>query len=170
MSKISGPGAPHQARRGCARRVSTFDAIPRGSDDRHPIDIAVDRRAIERVRSKAIVSLQEKVLSALGQDKTLYLDLEVLINKRQRGRERCYFDLGFEHGVTVSHARRAEMSSLKVLSPLAVTLRKHMRRAKVANHVAVVALLECAIWHLHVHVQHKHRAVGDRGKDDVQET
>jgi hypothetical protein len=104
MSKISGRGAGHHTGRPSPHIRSPFDRIPRASDGRHPVDVAVDKRLGDRVRRKWIVKLQDRIMVVLGSHSGLLLKLESMINEQQRDRERCYFVIGYEHGATEAHA------------------------------------------------------------------
>jgi hypothetical protein len=146
MEKMSGHGAGHHAKRNSMRGISPFERIPRVTDDRHPIDIAVENRLGDRVRQKWIVKLQERIIELLGAHSGLFLKLEARLNEQQRDRERCYFNIGYEHGVVDTHA--LARSGLPPVPPRAETLARSvqelMLQANLPAVEAILALLQCA--------------------------
>lgn len=99
MSKISGVSPGHH-NRPQLRAVPPFDRLVAGPDGRNPVDVAVESRVGNQVRQKWIIKFQDRILELLGKNHAnLYLKLEAKLNEQSRDRERCFYNVGFEHGV-----------------------------------------------------------------------
>lgn len=146
MSKLSDAGAQHQSRRPSARGLSPFDRIPMGSDDRHPVDVAVEHRIGDRVRRKWIVKLQSRLVTLLGQHSGVFLKLETIMNEQSRDRERCYFNVGYEHGSAEAFARsRRRLQSHGRAEELVTEFLQRSFREELPKHEVTAALLGCAL-------------------------
>jgi hypothetical protein len=149
MSKISDKGASHHPGRFSVRWCRYYDQIPRVADDRHPVDLAVDKCLGDSVTRARIVHLQQRVLSTLGAESGVYLELESTVNERQREREKCFFDLGYEHGATEIHAQ-TKLGSLRLSresEAFGNELRGRIVRANIPSIETLLVLLEC-IWRM----------------------
>ena len=149
MVKISDKGVPHHPGRFSVRWQRHYDRIPHGADDRHPVDMAVDGCMDDNVTKAQIVRQQERLLSVLGKETALYLDLEATINEHRRERERCFFDLGYEHGSIerLAQMRRGILSLSTDADALAREVRGHLIHTKAPSAEAILVLLEC-VWAL----------------------
>ena len=149
MSKISDKGASHHPGRFSVRWRRHYDPIPRVVDDRHPVDIAVDKYLGDSVTRARIVQLQERVVSALGSESGSYLELESLVNERQREREKCFFDLGFEHGAAEKQAevRLAALKLSRASETFGREIRRHIIDMSIPSTEALLVLLEC-VWRI----------------------
>jgi hypothetical protein len=95
----------------------------------HPIDAELERRLSHRGLRKRIIAAQGRVMSALGEQRHLYLRLEELVGLRHGEREEEIFNIGFDHGLVCGRA-----------DALAAVLRNHGARGRaLAARLAQVA-------------------------------
>lgn len=151
MVKISDKGASHHPGRSSVRWRRYYDEIQRVAEDRHPVDLAVDKCLRDSVARVKIVRLQERVVAALGPECHTYMELESLMNDSQREREKCFFDLGYEHGAV---EKQAELKlNVTKLSAQAEAFGKELRGRIINTNVpateAILVLLEC-VWRMAV--------------------
>ncbi|MGE5785256.1 MAG: hypothetical protein ACM3ZE_11730 [Myxococcales bacterium] len=147
MSKLSDAGARHQWRHPSVHSLSSFDRIPRGHNDRHPVEIAVDNRIGDRVRRKWIVRLQNRILALLGPNSGVYMKLEAMLNEQALDRERNFFNVGYEYGMA-EHTVAGQMRLQRPLSRAEQLVRDLLRQAfdeQISRKEVVAALLRCAL-------------------------
>ena len=111
--------------------------------------MAVDGCLGDSVTRAQILRRQERLLAALGNETALYLDLEATINEHQREREKCFFDLGYEHGSVerLAEVRRGALNLSMDADALSKEIRGQLVHTKVPSAEAIVVLLEC-VWAL----------------------
>ena len=131
VSKISSDEALHQKSQPSAYGLTHFERIPRDSDGRHPVDVAVDNRIIE----------------LLGPHSRLYLGLETKINDQCRDRERCYFNVGYEYGAAATRAslRQAPKPSQQRAELLVTEFQTRLLQDRIPTNEVTAALLQCAL-------------------------
>ena len=126
---------------------SAYRGCAGGESDEHPVDATVTRRLPQRKLGRRIRELSDRVLSALGDRRDLWIDLEELMNRRHAEREEAYFDLGHELGVVAGRSEGHRALDDRC-SPSAHRLADHVRAIAVHTDVSpaerVTALLEAA--------------------------
>jgi hypothetical protein len=70
----------------------------------HPIDEELERRLRHGGLRKRIIAAQGRVMSALGEQRHVYLRLEELVGQRHCEREEEAFNIGFDHGLVRGRA------------------------------------------------------------------
>ena len=147
VSKIPSNEALHHKRYPCAYGLTHFERIPRGSDGRHPVDVAVDDRIGDRVRQRWIVKLQNRIIELLGPHFRLYLGLETKIKDQCRDRERCYFNVGYEYGAAATRAaiKQAPKRSQQRAELLVTEFHTRLVQDRIPANEVTAALLQCAL-------------------------
>jgi hypothetical protein len=147
VSKISSDEALHQKSQPSAYGLTHFERIPRDSDGRHPVDVAVDNRIADRVRQRWIIKLQNRIIELLGPHSRLYLGLETKINDQCRDRERCYFNVGYEYGAAATRAslRQAPKPSQQRAELLVTEFQTRLLQDRIPTNEVTAALLQCAL-------------------------
>jgi hypothetical protein len=149
MNKVSDKGASHHPGRFAVRWRRYYDQIHRGPNDQHPVDEAVEK-CLGNVTTRAkIVRLQERVSAAMGADASTFLELESLQTETQREREKCFFDLGYEHGSVEAQAK-AKLGSVglsRESEAFGREVRTRIVNANLPASEAIVVLLEC-VWRM----------------------
>jgi hypothetical protein len=116
-----------------------------------PVDDEVERRLRHGGLNQRILSMQDQVVDALGEERAVYLRLEELQTQRTDGREEAMFNLGFEHGLL--QGRTDAMGALWRKSPrgrgLVARLARLTAETRLDRSQAVAALLEIA-WSLSI--------------------
>ncbi|MCP4678723.1 MAG: hypothetical protein GY854_25080 [Deltaproteobacteria bacterium] len=82
---------------------------PRGED--HPIDEIVRRRSHRDALHREMKAVSEQIVEALGDDGSLWIQLEALLNEYRQHREEAFFNVGFEHGVV-----QGRLAALRMVS------------------------------------------------------
>lgn len=88
-------------------RISNFSHYARIENvqgEEHSVDSIIARRLPQKKLRCRINKATENLLKILGNQKTLWLQLEELLNEYCAHREHAYFDLGYEHGLTAGRA------------------------------------------------------------------
>jgi hypothetical protein len=93
-----GTDGPPLPRAGEDRRRDRYAQANPGNAEVHPVEAELGRR-LPRTADRRIRAAQRRVISALGQQAGLYLELERLMAERARAREAAHFQVGFEHGL-----------------------------------------------------------------------
>lgn len=112
------------------RRRNAYRGANPTDSEAHPIDDELERRLRHSGLRKRILVAQGRVVTALGEQRHLYLRLEELVGDRHIDREEAMFNLGFEHGLV--HGRA---------DALAATLRRQGARGRAfAERLAQLAV------------------------------
>lgn len=113
----------------------------------HPLDGAVEQRLQHRRLRQQIFAAQDRIRDALGDDWSLFLKLEELMNQRASDREEAHFNVGYERGLVQGRAdtlaatlRRRDHQGRK----LAARLTHAAMNAGPPPRRALAALLEVA--------------------------
>ncbi|MGE5785441.1 MAG: hypothetical protein ACM3ZE_12655 [Myxococcales bacterium] len=147
MSKLSDAGARHQWRHSSVDSLSPFERIPRGHNDRHPVEIAVDNRIGDRVRRKWIVRLQNQIVAFLGPNSGVFMKLDAMLNEQALDRERNFFNVGYEYG-KADGTVAGQKGLQRPLSRAEQLVRDLLRQAfdeQISRKELVAALLRCAL-------------------------
>ena len=134
---------------------SYFKELARGDEPEHPVDIALERRLPQTRLVRRIRSLGSRLLTSLGERRSLWLTLESLLGEYHANRGETYFDLGYEHGAA---AARAEAKGRGVLSKagraLAAQLRNLVVQSELPARERLLVLLDTA-WALARDEEHR---------------
>jgi hypothetical protein len=123
-------------------------AIP--CEEEHPVDVLSQRRLSSDLAERRKAATQ-KLMDALGDDISPWLDLEPLLNESIIEREEILYNIGFEHGVvsgknkafTAIHSEKPG----KEYRQFTKEMRKRALLSELPAMVRVAALLEVA-WSL----------------------
>ena len=111
---------------------SYFKDLARGDEPEHPVDKALERRLPQARLLRRIRSLGSRLLTSLGERRSLWLTLESLLVEYHAHRGETYFDLGYEHGTAAAHA---EAKGRGVLSKAGLALATHLRNLLVQSEL-----------------------------------
>ena len=111
---------------------SYFKDLARGDEPEHPVDVALEGRLPQAQLLRRIRSLGNRLLTSLGEHRSLWLTLESLLVEYHANRGETYFDLGYEHGAA---AARAEAKERGVLSKAERALATHLRNLVVQSEL-----------------------------------
>ena len=92
------------AKGGPRRRVGPYHQVEHDPGDMHPVELAVLVRAPLEELNRRIREADSQLLEALGDRRTLWLQLEELLTERCVLREEAHFDVGYEHGFAAGRA------------------------------------------------------------------
>ena len=124
---------------------SYFKQLARGDEPEHPVDVALEHRLPQVRLLRRIRSLGNRLLTSLGERRSLWLTLEPLLVEYHANRGETYFDLGYEHGAA---AARVEAKGRGVLSKAGRTLATQLRNLAVQSELParerLLVLLETA--------------------------
>ncbi len=124
---------------------SYFKDLARGDEPEHPVDVALEGRLPQAQLLRRIRSLGNRLLTLLGEHRSLWLTLESLLVEYHANRGETYFDLGCEHGAA---AARAEAKGRGILSKAGRALATHLRNLVVQSGLParerLLVLLEIA--------------------------
>ena len=124
---------------------SYFKELARGDEPEHPVDVALESRLPQAQLLRKIRGLGRRLLTSLGERRSLWLTLESPLGEYHANRGETYFDLGYEHGAA---AARAEAKGRGVLTKAGRTLATHLRNLVVQSGLParerLLVLLEIA--------------------------
>lgn len=150
--------AGHRRPGGPRRRVGPYHRVEHDPGDMHPVELAVMRRAPLEELNRRIHEADSQLLEALGDRRTLWLQLEELLTERCVLREETHFDVGYEHGFAAGRAdalRSLTGSTLPAegapADAHAIAIRTFADRSRdqaiqtgLPRHLAIAAILEVA--------------------------
>ena len=94
----------HRRPGGPRRRVGPYHRVEHDPGDVHPVELAVLSRVPLEELNRRIHEADSQLLVALGDRRTLWLQLEERLTERCVQREEAHFDVGYEHGFAAGRA------------------------------------------------------------------
>lgn len=83
---------------------SPYVRVEHVQNEQHPVDVAIARLLPQRSLRRRILCNTDRLLAALGEQRTLWLEIEELIAEYSSKREEAYFNLGYQHGIAAARA------------------------------------------------------------------
>lgn len=127
------------------RPKTPFEMVKSTIDQEHPADLMVASRLPQVELKQRIRNATDKLLNALDERESLWVDLEDLLNERDSGRTEAYFNLGYEYGIAAGRAeafgKLGENADIETRR-LGERLRMLVKGTSLPTSAIVAALLE----------------------------
>ena len=88
----------------CTHRTNPFRDVVHNEEGEHPVDVAAGEHPKTRSVARLVKYATERLEAEL-EDRSLWIDLEALINEYRQCREEFFFNTGYQHGFVAERSK-----------------------------------------------------------------
>jgi hypothetical protein len=131
-----------------SKKPNPYREMDLSEGDDHPLDV-IARSQIPQTLNDDISIATKKLMSVLGENCHLWIELEALVNKYRQKREEVIFNIGYEHGFMESGTkavwRRHGQPQDGAHFALAGEIRKVIVLSQLSSNQRISVLMETAL-------------------------